>query len=444
MLQNYINYLNYAKKNCINQKKVVNLQTFYVAAMRLSKEAKDTLWLIGLQGVNYLVPLLVWPYLMVVLGATQFGVFSFGIALAQYLMILVDFGFNLTATKQIALAQGKAKETNRVFTVTLVAKIILLLFSAAIVLLVSILPMYAGYRNIVWITWLMVVGNVFSFLWLFQGVGKIRLASIVNAALKLIILPLTFLFVKTSSDAHIAAWIQVSVFLFTALIMCLLTKILHLAEVTRVNIEDVQEQFRNSWSIFLSNAATSTYIALFIVILAYFVPADEVGRYAAVEKIMRCTCYVIWLPVSQAYFPRISRLSTENRAEGKRLVRLLTWGIIGILGALGLMLAWGIEPLTNLLGKDYKGIESIAFIMAFIPMLIGVGGVQGQMGLIAMGAEKEKRLFRNIYLIAGLISLISVLILSYLWGAEGAALALLITEGFVCVAMSLCNYRNKK
>ena len=419
------------------------MRTFWAYTMRLSKEAKDTIWLIGLQGVNYLAPLLVWPYLMIVLGAEQFGIFSFGIALAQYLIILVDFGFNLTATKQIALSQGNTEETNRLFTSTLVAKIALLLLSALVVLLVSVLPMYSSYRTVVWITWLMVFGNTFSLLWLFQGAGKIRLATIINSVLKLLILPLTFVFVKMPADIYIAAWIQVAVFIATAITMMTLTRILNLAKITAIHWTDVREQFRNSWSIFLSNAATSTYTALFVVILAYFVSSDEVGRYAAVEKIMRCACYLIWVPLAQAYFPRVSRLGKENRSEGKRLVRRLTIIMIVALGALGMLLAVGVEPLTALLGKDYEGIGRIALVMAVVPLLVGIGGVQGQMGLIALGGEKEKSVFRNIYLIAGVLSLISVLFLSYLWGAIGAAVALVITEGFVGAAMCICNKRNE-
>ena len=282
--------------------------------MHWSKEAKDTIWLAGLQGANYLLPLFVWPYLMVVLGAEQFGVYSFGLSLAQYLMLLVDFGFNLTASKQIALAQSNTEETNRLFSATLCAKLLLLALSGLLALAISLLPMYRIYRTVVWITWLMVVGNTFSLFWLFQGKGKVRLVSIVNTALKLLILPLTFVLVKTSADVNIAAWIQVAVFVGAGIVTVTLAYRMRLARLVRVRWKDVKSQLRNSWSVFLSNAATSTYTALFVVILAYMVSADEVGKYAAAEKIVRCACYLIWVPVSQAYFPRISKLSCSSLA----------------------------------------------------------------------------------------------------------------------------------
>jgi len=411
--------------------------------MHWSKEAKDTVWLMALQGVNYLAPLLVWPYLMVVLGAEQFGVFSFGIALAQYLMMLVDFGFNLTATKQIALAQSDTPERNRLFTATMTAKLLLLALSAAVVATVSAMPIYGAYRSIVWITWLMVAGNAFSMFWLFQGMGRIRWVAVVNAAMKLLILPLTFVLVKAPEDVYVAAWIQVAVFIGAGVVTVGLTYGMGLARCTRIGWQDVQEQLRSSWSIFLSNAATSTYTALYVVLLAYFVTEAEVGRYAAAEKIMRCACYLIWVPVSQAYFPKVSRLSGTDRAEGQRLVRRMTLFMTLALGATGLVLALCIEPLTVWLGKDYAGIGGLTAVMAIIPLLVGVGGVQGQMGLIAMGGEKEKASFRNVYLAAGAVALVSVCVLSYLWGATGAAAALVLTEGTVCVSMTLLNRKNE-
>ena len=61
----------------------------------------DTLCLMALQGLNYLLPLCVWPYLMVVLGVEQFGVIGFASALMQFLIIVVDYGFNITATNSM-------------------------------------------------------------------------------------------------------------------------------------------------------------------------------------------------------------------------------------------------------------------------------------------------------------------------------------------------------
>lgn len=83
--------------------------------MRYKKEFWDTIYLVALQGLNYVAPLIVYPYLMIVLGAEKFGYIGFSLAIIQYLMLIVDFGFNLSATKRIAIAQNNQSELNNIF-----------------------------------------------------------------------------------------------------------------------------------------------------------------------------------------------------------------------------------------------------------------------------------------------------------------------------------------
>jgi PST family polysaccharide transporter len=76
------------------------------------REIKDVFYLILLQGLNYVAPLLVLPYLMIKLGAEKFGYIGFSLSVCQYLMLIVDFGFNLSGTKRIALVQDNQDKLN--------------------------------------------------------------------------------------------------------------------------------------------------------------------------------------------------------------------------------------------------------------------------------------------------------------------------------------------
>ena len=62
------------------------------------REFVDSIYLVALQAINQFLPLLVVPYMMYVLGADNYGKVGFSLALIQYFVIFVDFGFNLSAT----------------------------------------------------------------------------------------------------------------------------------------------------------------------------------------------------------------------------------------------------------------------------------------------------------------------------------------------------------
>ncbi|HEN5443820.1 TPA: oligosaccharide flippase family protein, partial [Yersinia enterocolitica] len=91
--------------------------------------------LLLLQGSNYIIPLLTLPYLTRVLGVEGFGVYSLTLSLAQYFVILIDFGFNLSASKKIAEHQDDPEYISKIFFETLISKSILCLVSIVIVVL---------------------------------------------------------------------------------------------------------------------------------------------------------------------------------------------------------------------------------------------------------------------------------------------------------------------
>ena len=93
------------------------------------------------------------------------------------------------------------------------------------------------------------------------------------------------------------------------------------------------------------------------------------------------------------------------------------------------------SPLTQFLGKDYNGTDVIFKIMSIAPLFIASGGVLGQFGLLALGNEKDKKNFQNVYLLAAVVSLIAVFSLVPKYYSIGAAIALLSTEIIVFIGM---------
>lgn len=421
----------------------MNLRRNYLKNNR--KELVDSLYLIALQGVNKLLPLVVLPYLLAVLGAEGYAYVGFSLAVVQFAVLIVDFGFDLSATKHVAIVRDNRAELTKVFWSVVGAKVLLLLVSLPLILIpVFLVPAYRPYASAVLCTLPMAVGSAFTFMWMFQGIGKVRHMAVINTLSKFLLLPLVFVFVKSEADSTLAAFLQASVYMLTAFVSCLWLWRLRMVDAPTFSWRSIRSETAESMPLFLSRAATSVYTQLFVVILALFCAQDAVGRYTSAEALMRAACFILYVPLTQAFFPRISALSVEDREGGVRTMQQLLRLVVCAMLVVSILIVLLAPQLPALLGGKYEGLNTLLYIMAAAPIFISIGAVYGQMGLIALGNARTKRWFRNVYLVVSPLALAMLLPLAALWHEYGAAFALLLTEMLVAVLMYAAYMRSKK
>ena len=409
-----------------------------------NKEFRDIVSLMFLQGVNYIMPVLVLPYLITVIGAEGFGIYSFALSVCQYLILIVDFGFNLSATKQIAIHKGDKEKVSKIFSDTVYAKLFLMLISLVLAFALSMIPNFAIYRTAIFVMFGMVIGHTLLYVFLFQGLDEIRWVSFFTAIAKFMVLPLTFIFVKGPEDLYIAVFLQGFVSVVAAIISLIMIGTKKWVNLVRFSFNGMWSAIKDALPIFLSSAATSIYTVCFVLILGYFATSDIVGQYSASERIMRVLVLFAFTPIMQVFYPKVSRLARNNKLDAEKLYKKILYGVIGIMSLICVgiyILSYVIVPLA---GDDYMGTESIMRIMAFAPIFIGTGGVIGQIYILALSDNKYKKYFTNTYIMAAIIAIISIFIFIPTLKAQGAAIALLITEIFVMFSFLFFKRKIKK
>lgn len=407
-----------------------------------SNEFRDSFYLILLQGVNQLLPLIVMPYLMIKLGTYGYGHVGYSLSVIQYMIIIVDFGFNFSATKKIAIVGDNRVKRSRIFWATVAAKTFLLTISMLIMLiLITCVGTFRLYRTAIIATVPMLIGSTYTFMWLYQGIGKIRLFSILNTISKITLLPLIFIYVKTPDDYVVAAFLQSAVFLFTAIASGIHIYYKKWIVKQRPTMRDIKNEISDSFPLFLSSASTSVYTQLTVVIIGFFCATETVGLYTSAERIMRAACFVLYTPLNQVYFPKISALASKNRAEAENVFKRAKIIIMSVMTLVCVALLvcgkWG----PVILGSDYNGIDKYLTIFAFVPLAIGFGGIYGQMGLIALGNKYTIRSFRNTYFTAAVFSICATLSVTPIFYAYGACFVTAVTEIIVALLMY---YKYKK
>lgn len=83
-----------------------------------TKTMANGMWLYLLQIFNTVIPLITLPYVTRILGTTQYGVFS---ASFNILQMVVEYGFVMSATREVALLHTKEK-INKLFSTILYSR----------------------------------------------------------------------------------------------------------------------------------------------------------------------------------------------------------------------------------------------------------------------------------------------------------------------------------
>ncbi|EGU8834811.1 flippase, partial [Salmonella enterica] len=170
---------------------------------------KNIFYLFIVQGGNYLIPLLTFPYLLRVLGPTSFGLLGFFQATIQYCILLIEYGFNWTATEAIAKNKNSKEKVTIIFWGVFWAKVFLASTSILLLLiLIMVFDIYAQHFLVILAFIPLIVSNIIYPVWFFQGIEEMKWITICTLLAKLIIVPTTFIFVNNPNDIWVAAFIQ--------------------------------------------------------------------------------------------------------------------------------------------------------------------------------------------------------------------------------------------
>ncbi|HGY1165657.1 TPA: flippase [Citrobacter braakii] len=403
---------------------------------------KNIISLLGVQGANYIIPLLTLPFLVITLGPKSFGNLSFSLAVTQYFVLLVDYGFSLSATRQVSTAGESKKTISIIFWNVLTCKMILFIISLAVLIALVNSSDYLKSNSLVLFSSLgLVLGNIFFPVWLFQGLEKMGIVSLINITTRFLSVPLIFMMVKEPQDDWIVALIYSVVAILAGIISLVMTAKMNLIERVAITISDVKFQFVNGWHLFISGASVSLYTTSVTVILGFVAGPHAVGFFSSADKIRQAFQGLI-VPVSQACFPRINAVLTQNREKGIQLIRLL-FKVQSLCTFVMSIFLFAVSPYIIHLfyGDDYESSVTVLRILAFCPFLVGVSNVLGIQTMLSLGYSKE---FSRILLIAGCISLVAIYPLTKYMKEDGAAISVLLTESIVVVMMLYFIYVSKK
>ncbi|MEI6947674.1 flippase [Paraflavisolibacter sp. H34] len=401
------------------------------------KLRKNVFSLLVLQKANYLLPFIIVPYLTRVLGPENFGKISFVQAVVNYFLLVTEYGFNMSATQEVAVHRDDPAALNKIFWTTTFSKVLIAAGCfLLLLLLLAVVPSLQRDAFLYLLAFSLVIQSLFTPVWFFQGLEKSELIIPLSVLPKMVSLALVFFLVRSREDYLFALVAQCLVSMLASLAVC--AWIFYRRRLVHWYVPswaEVKEALQKGWYLFISTAAISLYTTSNTVLLGIVANAQVVGYFVAADKLVKGVQSLVFT-LGHAAYPRINEYLRQSREKAVAFLwTCLKWmGAAGLAASMFLLLFAG--PVVRLVFglEQYAPSVAVLQILSVTPLLVGLSYVFGILGLLPFGFQK---VYARIYWVTGLFSLVLSVPLAYWFHMYGVSVSVIIVEVVVLVVTYL-------
>lgn len=358
--------------------------------MMLSRTGKNLFSLGILQITNYLVPIVAIPVLLSRVGIEKYGVIVLAQGITFLLVAAIDYGLNLTGTRDISQNNHSKSRLHYISTQILHTKLFLnILGFLLLMVLVMLVPKWRQEYFVLLSSYGLVIGQTIFPVWFFQGIQRMQFLTLLNFASRITYLAGLFLFVSEPKDYLYVNIINGTAWTFWSIVGVFLvmreTGLLPILPKPR----RIKSVLISNFKIFTSNFLIAGYRAGALIVAGFVLAPDTLGVYGILDKVI-ALIHSSASVVFRALFPEISKNARAHNSTSAlpeinqikhKLIALVIFGsllltilgpdLIGIatkyqvhpsdirsyfllIGILPIMILWNLNHTLILLAKDHK------------------------------------------------------------------------------------------
>lgn len=306
--------------------------------------AGNTIMLLVLNAARMFFPFITLPYLTRVLSADSYGVVAYVKAVMNYMQVIVDFGFLLSATKRVVETKGNRKEAGYVIGDNIAAKLILAAAAAAVLgSMVLMIPMLREYVLFTFLSYVVVVLTIFLVDFYFRGIEKMQIITLRFLVMKGLSTFLTFFAVKADEDI---LWIPILDILgsLAAIVLVWVEIRKEGIRVRCTGMRMILQLIKESSVYFFSNVASTSFNAFATILMGMSLNTEDIAFWSVCTQIVYAA-QSIYIPVSDALYPEMIR--SKDISLIKKVIKIfmplitLGCGAAYFLAELGLYIVGG-------------------------------------------------------------------------------------------------------
>ena len=332
--------------------------------------AKNTFWL-GVSNIGgRLIKAIIIVYAARVLGAAEWGVFSYAVTLTAFLTVFTDFGINSILVRESSRTEN-AEERSRLLSTSFLIKCVMLTFG--VILIIFVAPLMTSIEGVKEIL------PIVAFILIFDTLREFGFA-------------LNKVFERMESEAGLFILTNVAIVVFGFVFLAISPTIkafaysyaigtglgmMATAWMLKKNIGRIFSDFNKkfvkpivltAWPFAISGVLGVLMINTDILIIGNLLSAEDVGLYSAADRIIQIL-YVLPSMVVGGILPTFSRLAFTDNSK----MRLTMENVIALLLLVAIPISvggflFGEEIIALLFGNSYAGAASSFQILALTLM----------------------------------------------------------------------------
>ncbi|TSA86138.1 oligosaccharide flippase family protein [Deinococcus detaillensis] len=351
-------------------------------------------------------------------------------ALALWFQIIIEYGFNLSATRSISRVKADELAISSLVAGVMGAKIILSLIVIALsILSVLFLDSISGLGHLVFCATVFAIAQGFNPIWYFLARGKFTAYASIDFINRFLYLVACFFLIKHENQGQM-------IFIYGSLTALFANMYGYFVMNKQIGLKlpDLYSSLRalrEGAGLFAFVGITSVYTTLNVVILGFSQSSSLVALYGTADRVVRAIGGV-FEPLNRIAYANLSYLYHVDRQKAMILLRKssLTLALFGL--AVFIFGETFASALIKLFLPNYlEATVYVKILLFFIPVLI----LNNIYGLYIMLPNKMDRQFNVSFIVASILSFIAMVWLIPRYGATALAWITVATEGLACVFM---------
>lgn len=378
-------------------------------------------YLMLLQITGYIFPLMTIPYLARIIGVEGFGKIAFAAAVITWFQTITDWGFNYTATRDVAQNRDDPERVSEIFSNVLWARVLLMLLSFGLLLAaIATVPHFQKNQTILLLTFLLIPGHIMFPDWFFQAMERMKYITIFNLLSKALFTAMVFIFIKEKED-----FILQPIFISLGYLTCGFFAMYLIIVKWQVKIHAPQGRqvvhiIKSSTDVFINNIMPNLYNSLSTVLLGFYGGISSNGLLDAGRKFVEIGQQFL-MAISRAFFPFLSRKINKHGLYIKLQMSLAVMFFIVLSAAAPLIIDVFFTP-------EFEPAIPVLQIMSLSIVFLSLSNVYGTNYMIIKGHE---RALRNITIAASIAGFSLAFPLIYYFDYIGAALTITLTRALL-------------